>query len=60
MSLLVLDADDLHALINREPRIAEKVRETVRLRLGRELVAPNGDILTDELQDTDHIQTAAS
>ena len=59
-SLLVLDADDLHALMNREPRIAEKVRETVRLRLGRELVAPNGDILTDELQDTDHIQTAAS
>ena len=33
-SLLVLDAADLHALMERDPRIAERVREAARGRLG--------------------------
>ena len=39
-SLLVLDAHDLHVLMEREPRIAERMHEMVRDRLGRELVEP--------------------
>ena len=39
-SLLVLDAHDLHALMEREPRIAERIHEVVRSRLGGELLTP--------------------
>ena len=41
-SLLVLDAHDLHTLMDREPRIAERIRDVVRSRLGREVLAPRG------------------
>jgi voltage-gated potassium channel len=50
-SLLVLDAHDLHVLMQREPRIAQHVREVVRKRIGRELVTRSGDIVTEELED---------
>ena len=33
-SLLMLDAHDLHVLMDREPRIAERIREVARSRLG--------------------------
>jgi voltage-gated potassium channel len=52
-SLLVLDAHDLHALMEREPTIAERIREVVRSRLGRDLVSPRGDLVVEEL-DGDH------
>ncbi|MBS0246184.1 MAG: ion transporter [Proteobacteria bacterium] len=47
-SLLVLDAQDLHALMNREPTIAERVHEVVRTRIG-EPVTPKGDIAPGEV-----------
>jgi len=51
-SLLVLDAHDLHALMQRDPRLAERIRGVVRGRLGHELVTPHGDIVTEEIADT--------
>jgi voltage-gated potassium channel len=50
-SLLVLDAHDLHALMDREPRIAERMREMARNRLGSELVSSKGDLVTEELDE---------
>ena len=37
VSLLVLDAHDFHVLMERDPRLAQRVREVVRARVGREL-----------------------
>ncbi|MGC2072407.1 MAG: cyclic nucleotide-gated ion channel [Pseudolabrys sp.] len=50
ISLLVLDTHDLHALMEREPRIAERIREVARGRLGREVMSSKGDLLTEELE----------
>lgn len=47
-SLLVLDAQDLHALMSREPRIAERVQDVVRKRMGEPLT-PKGDIAEGEV-----------
>jgi voltage-gated potassium channel len=52
-SLLVLDAHDLHALMDREARIAERIREVARNRLGREVLTAKGDLITEELEDSD-------
>ena len=51
-SLLVLDARDLHALMEREPRIAERIHEVARSRLGRDIVTPKGDLVIEELEDS--------
>jgi voltage-gated potassium channel len=51
--LLVLDAHDLHALMEREPRIAERIREVVRNRIGRDIVTPRGDIVIEEIEDAE-------
>jgi voltage-gated potassium channel len=51
-SLLVLDAHDLHALMDREPLIAERIHAEVRGRLGRELFERGGDIITEELDES--------
>ncbi len=51
-SLLVLDAHDFHALMERDPRLSKRVQEVVRARLGRELVTPRGDLVTEEIVDT--------
>jgi voltage-gated potassium channel len=48
-SLLVLDAKDLRALMEREPRIADRINESVRIR-GRDRVTRTGDIVTEELE----------
>jgi len=48
-NLLVLDASDLHALMERDPRVAERIREVARDRLGQELLSPKGDMVTDEI-----------
>ena len=47
-SLLVLDAQDLHALMSREPKLAERVHDVVRTRIG-EPVTPKGDIAPGEV-----------
>jgi voltage-gated potassium channel len=52
-SLLVLDAHDLHVLMDREPRIAERIREVARTRLGGEVVTPKGDLVAEELEEAD-------
>jgi voltage-gated potassium channel len=49
-SLLVLDAEDMHALMEREPRIAERINESVRSRGGHDVISPKGDIVTEELE----------
>lgn len=48
-SLLVLDARDLHALMERQPTIAARLRETIRKRLGPDMVAPGGDLVAEEI-----------
>jgi voltage-gated potassium channel len=52
-SLLVLDARDLHVLLERAPRIAERIREVVRTRVGRDVVTPTGDLVVQELEDAE-------
>ena len=56
VSLLVLDAHDLHALMNREPRIADQIQAVVRSRVGREIVTSKGDLISEELDPTDAIE----
>ena len=51
-SLLVLDAQDLHALMEREPRVAERIRDVMRERLGGERLTPKGDLVAEELEMT--------
>jgi voltage-gated potassium channel len=50
-SLLVLDAQDLHALMERDSRIASHVQDVARCRLGGEQVTRAGDIITEEIED---------
>jgi voltage-gated potassium channel len=50
-SLLALDARDLHALMKREPRVAERIRDVVRHRIGRDVITPQGDVISEELED---------
>jgi len=54
--LLVLDAHDLHALMEREPRIAERIREVVRNRIGRDIVTPRGDMVIEEIEDAEMLE----
>jgi voltage-gated potassium channel len=49
-SLLVLDAQDLHALMQRDPRVAARIKDVVEKRVGHELVTPKGDIVTEEIE----------
>src|SRR5664279_4505387 len=49
-SLLVLDAQDLHALMQRDPRIAARIKDVVEKRVGRDVVSPKGDIVTEEIE----------
>jgi len=50
-SLLVLDARELRALMERDRKIAEQVREMARGRLKHELVTPRGDIVAEEIDE---------
>ena len=50
-NLLVLDAQDLHALMQRDPRIAARVKAMVERRVGSEVVSPRGDIILEEIED---------
>jgi len=58
-SLLVLDAHDLHVLMEREPRIAEHIREVARSRLGGDVVTRKGDLVVEELEEAETIQRSA-
>jgi voltage-gated potassium channel len=50
-SLLVLEARDLHALMEREPSVAAHIRGVMRTRLGPEKAGQKGDLLSEEIQD---------
>ena len=58
-SLLALDAHDLHALMEREPRVAERIRDVIRSRLGRDIVTPKGDLVIEELEEAEILPPAA-
>ncbi len=49
-SLLVLAAQDLHALLQRDPRIAARIKEVAEKRTGREVVSAKGDIVAEEVK----------
>ena len=49
-NLLVLSAQDLHALMQRDPRIAARIKDMVEKRVGRDVVSPKGDIVTEEIE----------
>lgn len=49
-NLLVLAAQDLHALMQRDSRIAARIKDVVEKRVGREVVSPKGDIVTEEIE----------
>ncbi len=49
-NLLVLAAPDLHALMERDPRIAARIKDVVETRVGREIVTPKGDIVAEEIE----------
>jgi voltage-gated potassium channel len=48
--LLVLDAADLHHLMDRSPRMAERIREVAEERVGPEALGARGDIASEELK----------
>ncbi len=50
-SLLVLDAQDLHVLMGRSPRIAAHIRDVMRDRVGAEVVDAKGDIVLEEIEE---------
>ncbi len=58
-SLLALDAHDLHVLMDREPRIAERIREVARTRLGAEAVTRKGDLVAEELEEAETFRRSA-
>ena len=49
--LLVLDALDLHALMDSQPALAARIEEAAREKLGHALNAPDGDLMSEELAD---------
>ena len=49
----MLEAEDMHALMEREPLIAERIREAVRNRLGRDIVTQKGDLVAEELEEAE-------
>jgi voltage-gated potassium channel len=58
-SLLMLEAHDLHVLMDREPRIAEHIREVARTRLGGDVVMRKGDLVMEELEEAETLNQAA-
>jgi voltage-gated potassium channel len=48
--LLVLDAADLRHLMDRSPRLAERIREVAEKRVGPEALGEKGDIAAEEIE----------
>jgi len=49
-NLLVLDAQDLHALMERDPRVAARIKDVVEKRVGHEIIGAKGDLVTEEIK----------
>jgi voltage-gated potassium channel len=47
--LLVLDALDLHALMDRQPALAARIEKAAREKLGHSLDKPDDDLMSEEL-----------
>ncbi|MFL6799523.1 MAG: cyclic nucleotide-gated ion channel [Xanthobacteraceae bacterium] len=52
-SLLVLEADEFHALLQRQPQLAKHVHDVARSRLGREILSSHGDMVAEEIEEGD-------
>ena len=52
-SLLVLDARDVHILMDHEPEIATRIRDIARNRLGPDSVVDKGDLTVEEINGPD-------
>ena len=50
--LLVLDAEDLHFLMQKKSSVAAHIRAVARERVAREAVTPRGDIALEEIDET--------
>ncbi|NVO17802.1 MAG: ion transporter [Rhodoplanes sp.] len=48
-NLLVLDANDLRRLMDRDPQVADRIHEVVRERVGDAIVTRKGDMVTEEI-----------
>jgi voltage-gated potassium channel len=48
-NLLALSAQDLHALMQRDSRIAARIKDVVEKRVGREVIGRKGDIVSEEI-----------
>jgi hypothetical protein len=51
-NLLILNSDDLHALMRRDQRLAERIRAVARDRLGHDIISAGGDIVTEEIEES--------
>ncbi|HZP78276.1 MAG TPA: cyclic nucleotide-gated ion channel [Pseudolabrys sp.] len=49
-SLLLLDAHDLHALMQRDARLAKRIHDVMEKRVGQDAVSPRGDIVAEEVE----------
>jgi voltage-gated potassium channel len=58
--LLVLDAFDLHGLMDRQPELAARIRESAHSKLGHTLDAPGGDLVSEELSNAPRAPWPAS
>ncbi|RAI38707.1 cyclic nucleotide-gated ion channel [Rhodoplanes roseus] len=48
-NLLVLDGNDLRRLMDRDPRVADRIQEVVRERIGSDIVSKRGDMVGEEI-----------
>jgi voltage-gated potassium channel len=49
--LLMLDAHDFRALLERQPQLAERLDAAMRERTGGEVLSPEGDLVAEEVAD---------
>jgi voltage-gated potassium channel len=54
--LLALDASDLRSLMDREPQLADRIRDTARAKLGHEFETARGDLVPEEIDSKDQIE----
>ncbi|MBK5962255.1 cyclic nucleotide-binding protein [Rhodoplanes elegans] len=47
--LLVLDGGDLRRLMDRDPRVSDRIQEVVRERVGADIVGKRGDLVGEEI-----------
>ncbi len=59
-NLLVLDAHDLEALMEREQRIADRIQEVMRDRIASDQITPTGDMAAGETEQGEKSRPASS